>query len=77
MGANAKQTTTALPNTQESECIAKSSLLRALLDHFIRSRQHRRRDGQAEDLGSLEVDHQFELGRLLHGEIGGLGAPQA
>src|SRR5437773_1162194 len=48
----------------------------ALLDHFIRPPQQRRRDRQAERLGGLEVDDQLEFGRLLHGEIGGLRAFQ-
>ena len=30
------------------------------------------RDGEAERLCGLEVDHQFELGRLQHGEVSGL-----
>src|SRR5258708_31894537 len=44
------------------------ALLRSL-DHPIRPLQERRRDRQAERLGGLEVDHQFELGRLLDGEV--------
>src|SRR5215470_13199175 len=43
------------------------------LNDLIRPRQHRRRDGQAERLGGLEVDDELELGRLLDREIGGLG----
>src|SRR5260370_35149439 len=46
------------------------------LDHLIRPLEERRRGGQAEGLGGLEVDDQFELGGLLDGEIGGLGASQ-
>ena len=38
--------------------------------------QERRRDRQAEGLRGLEVDEQLELGRLLHGQVGGLGAIQ-
>src|SRR6266404_2555577 len=34
----------------------------------------RRRDGQAERRGSLEIDDQLEPGRLLHRQISGLGA---
>jgi hypothetical protein len=44
-----------------------------LFDHLIRSEQKRRRDGQAQRLGGLEVDHQLELRGLLNGEIGRLG----
>src|SRR5262249_23556388 len=43
------------------------------LNYLIRPRQQRRRDGQAEGLGGLEVDDQLELGGLLDGEVGGLG----
>ena len=43
------------------------SLAAPLLDHLIRSLEQRRRDGQPEGLGGLEVDHEFELGRLLDG----------
>ena len=41
----------------------------ALLDHFIRPPQHRRRDRQAERLRSLEVDDKLKLGGLLDGEV--------
>src|SRR5438128_337599 len=44
-----------------------------LLDHLIRLQQHRLRDRQAQRLSGLEVDHQFERGRLLHGQVTGLG----
>src|SRR5258705_12454086 len=44
------------------------------IDHLIRPLQERRRNRQAEGLGRLEVDHQFELGGLLDGKIAGLGA---
>src|SRR5215475_11406270 len=45
-----------------------------LLNHLIRSRQHIRRNRQADLLGGFQVDHQLELHRLFHGEFGGLGA---
>src|SRR5262245_24274626 len=35
------------------------------MDDFVRPRQHRRRDGEAEGFGGLEVDDELELGRLL------------
>src|SRR5215467_6559477 len=44
------------------------------LDHFIRPRQKRRRDGQTEGFGSLQVDHQFELRGLFDREVTGLRA---
>src|SRR5262249_61179780 len=45
-----------------------------LLDHLIGSTQQRRRNRESERPGGLEVDHEFVLGRLLHGKIGGLWA---
>src|SRR6266478_2659044 len=44
------------------------------IDHLIRPLQERRRDRQAEGLGGLRVDDQLELGRLLYGQVAGLGA---
>src|ERR1051325_4630983 len=46
----------------------------ALFDNPIRPEQQRRRDGEAERLGGLEVDDELELRRLLDGEISGLCA---
>jgi hypothetical protein len=44
------------------------------LDDLIRPLQQRLRHRQPEGLRGLEVDDQFELGGLLDGEVGGLGA---
>src|SRR5215467_8730420 len=41
------------------------------LDYFICPREKRRWNRQAERFGSLEVDHQLQLRRLLHGQVGG------
>ena len=38
-------------------------------DHFIRLKQERRGDGEAERLGGLEVDDEFEFHGLLHGQV--------
>src|SRR5215813_7815350 len=46
------------------------------LDHLIRSRQQRRRDGEAEGFGGLEVNHQLELARLLYWQIARFGTLQ-
>jgi hypothetical protein len=46
----------------------------SLLDHLIGGRQQRFRDRDAERLGGLEVDHQFELGSPLDRQIGWLSA---
>src|SRR4026208_2214768 len=40
-------------------------------DHLVCSRQSVRRDRQADLFRRLEIDHKLELGRLLHGKIGG------
>src|SRR3984893_12375366 len=52
----------------------RSSHSPALLDHLVGAGEDRWRDGQAERLGGLEIDHQLECGRLLDRQIGGLGA---
>src|SRR5436309_11201077 len=43
------------------------------LNHLIRLRQHRLGDREAQCLRGFQVDHQFELGRLLDGQVAGLG----
>ena len=40
----------------------------------LRALQQRRRDGQAERLGRLEIDHQFEPRGLLDGKVAWIGA---
>src|SRR5215831_4543534 len=47
-----------------------------LLDHLIGSRQQRRRNGQAEGFGSLEVDHQLKSARALDWQISRARASQ-
>ena len=44
-----------------------------LFDDLVCPRQHIGRDREADLLGSLEIDHQLELCRLLDGKVGGLG----
>jgi hypothetical protein len=46
------------------------------LDQPIRSGEHLRRNRQPDVLRSFEIDHQLELSRLLHRQIGRLGALQ-
>ena len=46
------------------------------LDQLVCAGEQRLRNVQADRLGSLEVDHQLELGRELHRQIGDLGAAQ-
>ena len=45
-------------------------------ERLIGSGEKRERNRQSNRLGSFEVDHQVELGRLLHWHVGGLGATQ-
>src|SRR5262249_53446831 len=42
------------------------------LYHLLRSNHHHRWNRQAESLGSLEVDQQFKLSRLLDWQVGRL-----
>jgi len=43
-----------------------------LLNYFVGGRQQSFRDGEAERLGGLEVDDEFEFGRLQDRQVGGL-----
>src|SRR5262249_31538396 len=45
-------------------------------DHLTRPCEQYRRPVESQRVGSLQVDHQFELGRRLHGKIAGIGALQ-
>src|SRR3954447_2264785 len=42
----------------------------ALLDHFARELTDARRHGDAKRLRGLEIDHELELGRDLHWQLG-------
>ena len=46
------------------------------LDHLIRSRQHVRWDRYADLLCRFQIDDEFELRRLLNGNLGRLGPLQ-
>src|SRR5215218_8023433 len=48
----------------------------ASFDDLVGARENRWRDRQPERLRGLQVDHQLESGRLLHRQVGGLGAFQ-
>jgi hypothetical protein len=45
------------------------------LNQLISLCDEERRHFEAKRFGGLEIDHQLELRRLLHGEVGGLGPP--
>src|SRR5262245_24026851 len=61
------------PSTMRAFSITRSCTAFSLLDHVVGLEQQRRRDRQAEGPGRLEVEAQLELGRLLDGQLGGLG----
>ena len=72
------QTTAVLVLLQEGlECVEErhaASVEHALLDHLVGPQQQRLGNSETERLRRLQVDHQLELGGLLDGEVGGLGA---
>jgi hypothetical protein len=43
-------------------------------DHLVSQGAEHRRNFQSKELGGLEIDHQFEFGRLFHGQIGRFSA---
>ena len=47
---------------------------RQLFDHLIGAELHRRQHGEAERLGSLQIDCELELCGLLHRKLRRLGA---
>src|SRR5215207_9174046 len=51
-----------------------SRMLAVSLDHLVGAGEEGGRDGEAERLGCLHVDHQLEFGGLLYRQIGRLGA---
>jgi hypothetical protein len=50
--------------------------LRRLFDHLVGEQLHRIRDGKAERFSRLQVDDEFERGRLLDRDIGRVRAAQ-
>ena len=50
------------------------SRLAISFDHLLGAGKQRRRDDEAKCLGSLKVDDQLELGRLLDGQVDRLNA---
>ena len=53
---------------------ARGTSDRGSFDHLVGAGEDRWRDGDAELLGSLEIDDQLEGRRLLDRQIGRLGA---
>src|SRR5262245_46418223 len=50
--------------------------MRYLLDDLVSSQEERLWDGEAECFGSLEVDDELKLGRVLHRQVGRLSAAE-
>ena len=48
----------------------------SLFNHHVGARKQRRRYGEAERPGGLEIDHELEFGRLLDRQIGRLVTPE-
>jgi hypothetical protein len=48
----------------------------ALFDHRVGAHQKRLRDHEAESLGGPKIDDDLEFRWMLHGQIGGFGAPE-
>ena len=46
----------------------------SLFDHLVSQGAARWRNFQSKELGGLVIDHQFEFGRLFHGQIGRFSA---
>ena len=52
---------------QRARAIATRCVMqKALLDQFVGAREKRRRNAHAQGFGSLKIDNQLELGRLLY-----------
>jgi hypothetical protein len=68
----------AVPPNRESEGAPRPRLQQsapaASFNDLVGAGEDRRRNREAECSGSLEIDHQFEFGRLLDRQIGRLGA---
>src|SRR5215813_7809827 len=67
----------AAKGSKENSIKIQSSPLEFLsFDHFICPREHVRWNRQGDLLSGFEIDNELELLRLLHREVGGLGALQ-
>ena len=58
----------------EFNSILAPSVCPLSFNYFIRTRQHVRRNRQADLFGRLQIDHEFKLRRLLYRKVCGLSA---
>jgi len=66
----------ALPGPDSHRLIAPADWHLPSLGHLIGAGEQCRCEIDADRFGSLQVDHQLELGRLLDGQVGRFRAPQ-
>ena len=57
-------------------CFVPKADIRKSLDDLVSSQEERLRDSETESFGSLEVDDELKLGRVLHRQVGRLCAAQ-
>src|SRR5205823_7383603 len=62
------------PRSQGHKTVSGRTRLKSLLNHLVGAGEERLRHGQAEGFCGFQVDDEFEFGRLLHWQIGGLRA---
>src|ERR1035437_4251760 len=64
-----------MAHNRSAQCLcAKLRHRAASFDHLVGASEQRRRHGEAERPGSLEIDHQLVFGRLLDWEFPRLGS---
>src|SRR2546426_5777147 len=74
--ARIKKLHSAYPSEVNVSKTVPSARAHALFYDLVRPPQHRRRDRQPERLGHPAVDHELELGWLLHRKVCRLRAPE-
>src|SRR5262245_43246755 len=65
-----------VPPTDLSKCSKLRERRLNLLDHLVGAGEQRRRNGEVERFRSFEIDPEMKFGRLLHGQVGWLGATE-
>src|SRR5258705_11205748 len=57
------------PVNESENCSFQSASNGSSLNHFVCADEYRFRDRDSERLGDLQVDHELELGWLLHRQV--------